>query len=479
MKSFDTLWMRFTIAFSLLILIVVGAMTWAGTRLADAQFRRYVTNNSLRLAGSMAERLLTYYQRNGSWIGIADAIAELEAGAPPGDVSVWFGFRPPADPNAVRRVEVILANARGRVVYHNTHALENKRLDSRELDSSYAIYDPESERVVGYLLLSLPARDLLGPMERQFITRFQRLVGISGIVAVLVAMVAGVLFSLNLTAPLRRVAEAAKAVAAGDFTKRVPVQGGAEIAQVAANFNEMTEALQEAERLRQNMVADVAHELRTPLSVVQGSLRAILDDVYPLSKEEIAHLYDETRLLSRLTEDLRELAQADAGQLRLHPVSVEVSDWLTRAALKFGPAAEMKGISLEIDVPDDLGTIQADPDRLSQVLANLVSNALRHTPEGGRIQVSARKRLDLDAPAVEISIADNGEGISSDELARIFERFHRVDRSRSREHGGSGLGLSIAQSLVQMHGGAIWAESELGHGATFIFQIPLAIDPEG
>jgi two-component system OmpR family sensor kinase/two-component system sensor histidine kinase BaeS len=286
-----------------------------------------------------------------------------------------------------------------------------------------------------------------------------------------------VAFSRSLTAPLQRLAGAARAVASRDFSRRVEVEGSAEVAEVAQAFNEMAAALARSEAQRQNMVADVAHELRTPLSVVQGNLRAILDDVYPLDKAEISRLYDETRLLSRLVDDLRELALADAGQLRLNLQPTDVAQVIRATAENLSLAVEAQGVTLAVELADGLPTVRADPDRLAQVLRNLLVNALRHTPPDGLVTVAALAA----SGAVEVSVADTGEGIAAKDLPYVFDRFWRADRVRARSggrdgrwQGGLGLGLSVAQSLVEAQSGRIWAESEKGQGSTFRFTLPLA-----
>jgi len=216
----------------------------------------------------------------------------------------------------------------------------------------------------------------------------------------------------------------------------------------------------------------VAHELRTPLSVLQGNLRAILDDVYDLDKAEISRLYDETRLLSRLVDDLRELALADAGQLNLNLRPTDVAQIIRSTADNLALAAEAGQVSLATALPDSLSTVQADPDRVCQVLRNLLVNALRHTPEGGSVPVTASAR----EGKVEIAVSDTGEGIAAEDLPHVFERFWRADPSRARDDrlaGGTGLGLSVAQSLVEAQGGRIWAESTPGEGTVFRFTLPL------
>jgi signal transduction histidine kinase len=295
----------------------------------------------------------------------------------------------------------------------------------------------------------------------------------------------GILISRSLTAPLQRLAAAARAVASGDLGQQVRVEGSAEMVDVAQAFNEMTVALGESERQRQNMVADVAHELRTPLSVVQGNLRAILDGVYPLDKAEISRIYDESRLLNRLVDDLRELALADAGQLRLNLRPTDATQVIHFTVENLAPAAEIQDVALTVQHPDDLPLVRADPDRLAQVLRNLLINALRHTPAGGSVTVSAALAerglpgtAARDCQAVEIAVADTGEGIAPEDLPHVFERFWRADRARTRpvlpaHTGGTGLGLAVAQSLVEAQGGCMGVESTPGRGSTFWFTLPL------
>jgi two-component system OmpR family sensor kinase/two-component system sensor histidine kinase BaeS len=228
-------------------------------------------------------------------------------------------------------------------------------------------------------------------------------------------------------------------------------------------------------------VADVAHELRTPLTVIQGNLRAILDGVYPLDKSEVTRLYDESRLLSRLVDDLRELAQADAGQLRLNLRPTDVSQLIGSIVESLASTAEEQGVVLGAQVPDNLPPAEADADRVAQVMHNLLANALRHTPDGGSVTVSAS----LVGDALEIAVADTGEGIAPEDLPHVFERFWRADPARTRGEpprshagpkpvNGTGLGLSVAQSLVEAQGGRIWAESTPGQGSTFRFTLPSA-----
>lgn len=271
--------------------------------------------------------------------------------------------------------------------------------------------------------------------------------------------------------PLTSVMAAADAVAGGDLSVRVPETGSGEFGRLAQSFNRMTEELSHADQLRRNLTADVAHELRTPLHIIQGNLEGILDGVYEPTPDHLQATLDETRQLARLVDDLRTLSLAEAGQLPLQKEAVNLADLLADAATSFSGQAEARGITLNLEsecLPANL-TVFADAGRLDQVLGNLIVNAIRHTPSGGQITLSGQA-----APgAITILVRDNGEGISPDDLPHIFDRFWRGDRARTHRGGvGGGLGLAIARQLVQAHGGQIGVESELGQGATFTITLP-------
>ncbi|MGM0639737.1 MAG: sensor histidine kinase [Pseudomonadota bacterium] len=334
----------------------------------------------------------------------------------------------------------------------------------------------DTNEPIGYLLLFFSVTKPVGDLEQRFLDRVERVLFAGTGLAVVSILIVGALLNRRLNAPLQRLAAAARAVAAGDLDQRVETGGSVEGAQVSRAFNEMTTALQESEVLRQNMVTDVAHELRTPLSVLQGNLWAILNDAYPLEKAEIARLYDETRLLSRLVEDLRELALADAGQLDLNVGPTDVAQVIRHTVDNFALAAEAQEVDLSAQLRDDLPPAQADPDRVAQVLRNLLVNALRHTQSGGAVTVEALARNGV----LEIAVVDTGEGIAPIDLPHVFERFWRADPARSKGDGeaplgsGTGLGLAVAQSLVEAQGGRIWVESTSGAGSVFRFTLPLA-----
>jgi two-component system OmpR family sensor kinase len=462
MRALNSLWVRLTLVFTLVILVVVGAIAYLITRTTDTEFRQYVTRSEVTAYGM--DQLAAYYQAQGSWNGVESLLGNgvVVRG------SRWPGDRRPGLPEM--RMGVVLADADGKVVFDGTGTSTGSRLKSGDLQDAIVITASDGEQKLGYLLIPAPVLPSLGGAEERFLDRTQRILLLGTVLAIALGLAIGALFSHSLAAPLQRLAAAARAVARGDLGKQVKVEGTTEVADVSRAFNEMTAALEKGEKLRQNLVADVAHELRTPLTVIQGNLRALLDDVYPLDKAEVGRLYDETRLLSRLVDDLRELAQAEAGQLRFNMQPTDLVSVLRAAVAKFGPVAEAKSLQLVLQAGDNLPSVTADPDRLAQVMNNLMTNALRHTPEGGSVTISAAAGPDV----VEVAVADTGEGIAVEDLPHVFDRFWRADRSRSRTGGGSGVGLAVVRAVVEAHGGQIHASSDgQGKGSVFRFTLPI------
>jgi two-component system OmpR family sensor kinase len=467
------LWVQLTLAFGLVVLLAMGATGFLINQTTGAEFRQYITRSDMQASGSGAQALVDYYVENGSWQGVDDLLSGgVWMGPGVGSAPVSAGGGVHVGPGA--QVDVLLADSRGVVVYDSTAQAVGKRLSGRDKQGASAITLPDNGTVIGYLLLSVSGpSDRLGALEQAFLYRVRRVLYIGGALAVGLVVIVGALLSRSLTSPLQRLAQAAREVAKGHLGQKVKVEGSPEVAEVGRAFNEMTSALQEAEGQRKSLVADVAHELRTPLTVLQGNLRAILDGVYPLEQGEIARLYDETLLLGRLVEDLRELALADAGQLRLELRPTLAAPIIHDTIDKMAMAAQDREVNMTAQVPQDLPLILADPDRVAQVLRNLLLNAVQHTPAGGSVTVTAR----VLENALEVSVVDTGVGIASEHLPHVFERFWRADPSRARGErlaGGSGIGLAVAQSLAEAQGGHIWVESESGKGAAFRFTLPLA-----
>jgi two-component system OmpR family sensor kinase/two-component system sensor histidine kinase BaeS len=478
----NKLWLQLTLAFAGVTLAGVMVAGLLANLQVSAQFRRFVAQNQLA-DSPLGLALVDHYVQNGSWAGV-EAVFDQRPG--PGGMGPGQGMR-------YGMPTFLLADPAGQIIYDRTGQRRAGRLsDSERVNAAPLQWQGQT---IGYLAAGGPGPADLNPLAQSFLGQFNRSLWLAGCIAGGLGLLLGLTMARSLSAPLGRLATAARRISQGDLSQRVPVKGSNEIADLSHAFNDMAAGLQQAETLRRNMVADIAHELRTPLTVIQGNLQAILDEVYPLEKAEIATVYDETLILSRLVDDLRELAQAEAGQLSLKLQAVNLTDLLERTVILFAEPAQSKNINLQVSLPATLPPVPADPDRIRQVLQNLLANALRHTPEGGSIIIAAQEvegsrgageqgndysPLLLRSPAplhpmpyVKISVLDTGSGLTAEELPHVFNRFWRADRARSREQGGSGLGLAIAKQLVEAHAGQIGVESEPGQGSRFWFTLPL------
>lgn len=295
---------------------------------------------------------------------------------------------------------------------------------------------------------------------------------VCGAPVVLVVILFFVVFNLYLRfgKPLEEFFKTINAVEEGNLSARVPESNSDMFSDLIKRFNKMVAELERSEQQRRNLTADIAHELRTPLHIIQGNLEGIVDGVYQPTPEHINNTLDETRLLTRLVNDLQTLSLAETGQLPLHPTLFLLADLIADLTSSFSSQAASLGIDLQTRIADADQQVTADYDRLNQVLSNLISNALRHTPKGGRISIETESIVNEERSA-RITVKDSGAGIASEDLPFIFDRFWRGDRSRS-ERTHSGLGLAITKQLIAAHHGTIEAQSEVGTGTTFIIELP-------
>lgn len=453
----NRLWVQLTLAFglvTLLALLVVGLLV---NRQVETGFRRFVAADQLT-GGGLAGQLTDYYAAQGSWAGVETLFANQPGpGQGPGRGMMRGG------------PGLVLADASGRVVYAARSAAPLERLDRADLASATPLV--VDGQTIGYLLALAPGRNELTQQAQHFLNQVNQALLQAGLLAGILGLLLGLVIARSLAAPLNRLARAAQRVAAGDLSQRVEPAGAAEVAAVGRSFNLMATSLEQAEQARQAMVADIAHELRTPLSVVQGNLQAILDGVYPLDATEIQVVYDETLVLHRLIDDLRELARAEAGQLDLALQPIDLAALIERSRSLFAERAAEQGITLQATPAAGVPRVQADLDRTRQVLHNLLANALRYTPAGGTVTLAVEELP--TQKFVRVTVADTGTGIAPGDLPHVFERFWRADRSRSRAQGGSGLGLAIAERLVTAQGGAIGVDSVLHQGSRFWFTLPV------
>jgi len=326
---------------------------------------------------------------------------------------------------------------------------------------------------------------VMGPsssnLENDLYSNFNKAVNESLMFSAAAAFISAVIVSLfvsrQVVAPVRRIMVASQHIADGHYSERVQIPGSQdieemdELAQLSLSFNQMTLELEKAETLRKQLIGDIAHELRTPLATIKGSMEGLMDGVLPAGQDTYHQVYQETERLQRLVDDLQDLNRVESGAIQLnlekYPVNELVEITQTRLLRQFAE----KGVNLELDIPDDLPEVSVDPDRIGQVLINLIGNSLQYTPSGGVVTVAAAEKKDQ----ILVTISDTGVGISPQDLSTIFTRFYRVDKSRSRAGGGSGIGLTIAKHLVESHGGKIWAESPgLGKGSTINVLLPIS-----
>jgi signal transduction histidine kinase len=291
---------------------------------------------------------------------------------------------------------------------------------------------------------------------------------VAGALAGAIALVLARWFARGMTQPLRDMAAAARRMEVGDYSVRVTTRSRDEVGQLAHAFNRMSGELESLERTRRDLVANVSHELKTPIAAIRAHLENLLDGVEQPDPRTLEVMLAQSERLGRLVEQLLDLSRLESGEVPLQRGPVQVGPLASRVISEISVSRAASDVALRADVAEDVPPLDADPERVHQVLFNLVDNAVRFTPPGGEVVIAARPL----GEAVEVSVRDTGVGIADEHLPRLFERFYRVDASRSREDGGTGIGLAIARSVVEAHGGHIHAESEPGRGSVFTFDIP-------
>ena len=424
------------------ILALLAAIATAG-EFGDFMF-------SFRRSG-LAEQLANYYATNESW----DELPRQFPNRP------WGGPRPGPSGGA----PFLLVDDAGSVVVPGQGYRVGDRVSAGSLAEGISI-EVDGDRV-GMLYLQSGAFDV-EPAERAFLNRVNLALAVGAVGGTAAAVVLGVVLARSLTRPLRELTSGARAVAAGELDTQVPVRSSDELGELAEAFNQMNADLATARDRRRQLTADVAHELRTPLSVILGHSEGIREGVLEASEENLAVIHEEAQRLERLVEDLRMLSLVESGELPLDLGAYDPMALMEKTAASYRALARDKGIDLDVSAREELPDIRIDMDRMGQVLSNLVSNAMRHTPEGGSVLMAAH----ASNGGVEIQVKDSGPGIDPEDLPHVFERFYRADKSRRRDGAGSGLGLAIAKSLTEAQGGTIRAESQIGRGTTILLQIP-------
>lgn len=451
MRSLTT---KLTLAFLLIGLtgsILVAVILRQQTRRA---FDQFILNREQQ---ALVNNLVFYYKEKGSWEGVGAGIQAIFAGAPQIENA----------PRDLRRewLHFTLVGADRKVIYSPLPAQIGEQISNRDLNRAIPL--TVDNQTTGWLMLTPMQQEWIPDSpEGAFLRNINRATLISALFAASLALILGGVLAYTLTSSLRELTEATVEIARGKFGMQVKVRSQDELGELATSFNRMSRDLARATEARRRMTADIAHELRSPLSVISGYAEALSDEKLPGTPEIYGILHQETRHLSRLVDDLRTLSLAEAGELQLNLTAVAPKSLLEWVASRHNLLVQQKNISMRVQVQPDLPTIQVDMERMAQVLDNLILNAFRYAPEGGEITLEARG----GDGKVELIVRDNGSGISAEDLPHVFDRFYRADKSRQL-NGESGLGLAIAKSFVEAHSGTITAESTQagnapGSGAT-------------
>ncbi len=366
---------------------------------------------------------------------------------------------------APRPLGFVLADPQGRVVLARDESLLGRSLTRQELATGTAIELADGTRWTVVPLTRAPGY----PLHDRFMREVNRSLWLAGVVVAGIALVLASLLLRHFTDPLRRLAAAVGRIADGDLGVRVSAESEDELGRLAQSFNAMALSLEEAERSKRQMIADVAHELRTPITVLRAAVEGFEDGVIEPTPENLSALKDKIHLTARLIDDLQQLALADMGRLSLQTETFPLRDVVADIAGLIGPQIEDAGTRLSVAVPPDLPRVSGDRHRIQQVLLNLLANAIRHTPPGGEILVTAQV---AEGGMVEVSVCDSGPGLSPEDEAHLFDRFYRGALARS-SGPGAGLGLSVVKAIIEAHGGRTWAENRPEGGAAFHFTLPL------
>ncbi len=466
MKTSITL--KLALAFIAVSLLTGLALAFIFRSLISENFERYLLDQQSQTKLSLVE---AFYAQNGGWVGVEQVLSSMggaTAGHGSGRGQGQGGNQTQPGVQGGQRA-FGLADTKG-VVLVAVEALypTGSQLTQQQLDSGVPVLFKGEQ--VGTLLSSRLLS--YSGLEQNFLDQVNRGLLWTMLAAVLLVSLLSLLVSGNFTRPIKALTEASRNLADGQRIQLVEVKSSDELGKLGESFNRMSQEIENAERMRKQMTADIAHDLRTPLTVIGGYVEAARDGDLELTPERLDVLGLEVNRLNCLVSDLRMLSQSDSGELIISREAVQPASLVRNVREMFRLQAEQKGISLAVEAADGLPTLFGDEGRLMQVLENLVSNALRHTPAGGKIGLHVSEVA--DRRSLVFRVTDSGEGIPAEELPLIFERFHRVDKSRHADSNQSGLGLAIARAIVEAHGGKIWADSTPDVGTTISFEIPLS-----
>ncbi len=432
-------------SFFLVVAIAVGTIAYIASMAAVTQFDRYVSQDQAERYQRLALTYTNYFRYSGGWDEVStltDKVAEMYS------------------------ERVVLTDPDGIVISDTTGELTGKQISENWSNKKIGLN--QGEYSIGRMYIKTQERSEL---QKAFLGSVNKSVITGAIIAGLAGIVLAALFSRNIVNPVLNLTKATKKMQEGDLDQRVEITTNDEIGALSRAFNSLANRLKQQKQLREEMVSDVAHELRNPMSNIQGYLEGLKEGMIEPSEEVFQSLHQQSLVLNRLINDLRDVNKAKVGKLDLEKKQIVLEDVVSNAVKSVGNRAREKGVTINLHLPDST-LVTADPERISQVVRNLLDNALIHTREGGKVTIHLNSE---DGEAV-MDVIDTGIGIPPEDQQRIFDRFYRVDKSRSRGTGGSGLGLTIAKEIVEAHEGSISVKSKAGAGSVFTVKLPTIDD---
>ena len=440
---------KLILAFLMISVFSTGIIVVFTRVLASREFERFMDD---RYEAELAEDLARYYNRNQSWDGVEKEFQR--------------DWHEPGNYYEQRPLFFSIADEQGTIIVAGNDREEGEPCSKEEFEDGYPIQS--DGKTVGVLLL--PTSPERSPLDYEFLRRLNGSIFLSAIATLVLALFIGILLSRSISRPIQELTKATHHMADGNLGQQVPVRSRDELGELAQSFNKMSADLARSFNLRKQMTADIAHELRTPISLILGHAEGVNDGVLKPTRENFEIIREEAERLEHLVSDLRTLSLADAGELSVDFQPVDINTLMSDVHTHYLTLFNQKRITLNLETAPVILKANLDPNRFAQVLNNILDNALRYTPENGQVQLAVRSVNNN----IQISIQDSGDGVTPEEASHLFDRFYRVDESRTRDDGGSGLGLAIAKSIVEMHKGRIWAESEKGKGLRVVIELPRA-----
>lgn len=450
--------LRLILSFSLIVFVTIASVALIARQSTADEINRFMGRGGLFGLDSLVLRLESYYRANNSWQGVQSIlkIPGSHGADNPGDGS----------PGGNPRSKFQLVDIDRAIIFDTLSGNNNTHVTQAQLERAVALQ--VNDQLVGYLRVE-GGMNISPDAQNLLVQRINDTALSAALIAGGISLVLALLLATRLLVPIRDLTQAASHLAQGELSYRAPVRGKDEFSVLAQTFNHMAASLEQAEASRRALTADIAHELRTPLAVQRAHLEALQDGIYDLTPENLTAIIEQNSSLEHMVDDLRTLALVDAGQLKMICTPTDFSALLSRIGQRFQLGADSRSIELVLPPPGTCSQISLDPQRVEQIINNLLSNALRYAPENEAITIS----LHCTDTAAVLSVRDRGPGIPQEALHRVFERFYKIEKARSRSESGTGLGLSIARKLAQAHGGDLKAENHPEGGAVFTLTLPI------